>query len=633
MKDSLLSNSHSSGNRLNQNAHSLHCNISKKLDPFAKKGFTDAPALGTQSPKNINNTGIPDKLKTGIESLSGYSLDDVMVHYNSAKPAQLQAHAYTQGAEIHLAPGQESHLAHEAWHVVQQKQGRVNPSMKIPDITNLSVNGPLTINNDPALEQEAELAGRQASQMPGRDFSISRLQKTQTPESGMPAQMKVSITGKGTYQDLTTLLNDLRTHIRANNLGKNISAKLKELVTKDLESPDDLPYDNIGAYYDDLRNRLGGGSKGKKKAPQYGEPGYVFTPQTSGKMFECMEGVKSVNSKKEGKIAWGHIGMEREAIKQNACGANNMGYIKSFDGTSVDTIDRETLHDSMTSGQMAGSFIAMELLDSSKLKSSMTELQLVYGVDDQNKEQLMMGGNTNVGNKAFRKFIGANSLSKMYRSKYREENKVKYLEGLETLYQESEEFRKEVASGTPSKKRPRVQDEPEGSEFRKRRKLRNAMKKKPTKTSRSTYGDMELVIPANPKDKHTETNILHYANSTSIKVKQAVGTKVPCLSCFAAYCKEKNSDALLPGFGYLWFSESSIGQHVIDGINAGEFSAEDAVKFLKFIETCLTEYLSSHTPHRYTGNMGDIKPVFDDDDSGSEGEEFFEEFLKGKSNL
>lgn len=70
--------------------------------------------------------GLPDKLKSGIEALSGMSMDHVRVHYNSPKPAQINAYAYTQGSDIHLAPGREHHLAHEAWHVVQQAQGRVS---------------------------------------------------------------------------------------------------------------------------------------------------------------------------------------------------------------------------------------------------------------------------------------------------------------------------------------------------------------------------------------------------------------------------------------------------------------------------------------------------------------------------
>ncbi len=78
-----------------------------------------------------NTTGLPDTLKAGVEKLSGLSMDDVQVHYNSSRPAEVQALAYTQGTEIHVGPGQEQHLAHEAWHVVQQKQGRVQPTLQV----------------------------------------------------------------------------------------------------------------------------------------------------------------------------------------------------------------------------------------------------------------------------------------------------------------------------------------------------------------------------------------------------------------------------------------------------------------------------------------------------------------------
>ncbi|WP_299315833.1 DUF4157 domain-containing protein [uncultured Aquimarina sp.] len=101
-----------------------------------------------------NNTGLPDNLKSGIENLSGYSMGDVKVHYNSSKPAQLQAHAYAQGTDIHLAPGQEKHLPHEAWHVVQQKQGRVKPTKQLKSKVN--------INDDVGLEKEADVMGKKA---------------------------------------------------------------------------------------------------------------------------------------------------------------------------------------------------------------------------------------------------------------------------------------------------------------------------------------------------------------------------------------------------------------------------------------------------------------------------------------
>ncbi|MCR6639611.1 MAG: DUF4157 domain-containing protein [Sporocytophaga sp.] len=106
-----------------------------------------------------NNTGMPDHLKSGVENLSGISMEDVNVHYNSEKPAQLQAHAYAQGTDIHVAPGQEKHLPHEAWHVVQQKQGRVQPTMQMK--------GKVNVNDDKGLEHEADVMGRKAIQFSG----------------------------------------------------------------------------------------------------------------------------------------------------------------------------------------------------------------------------------------------------------------------------------------------------------------------------------------------------------------------------------------------------------------------------------------------------------------------------------
>lgn len=104
----------------------------------------------------VNNTGMPDNLKSGIENLSGIDVSDVKVHYNSAKPAQMNAHAYAQGTDIHIASGQEKHLPHEAWHTVQQKQGRVKPTT--------SVNG-TAVNDNAGLETEADVMGAKALRM------------------------------------------------------------------------------------------------------------------------------------------------------------------------------------------------------------------------------------------------------------------------------------------------------------------------------------------------------------------------------------------------------------------------------------------------------------------------------------
>ena len=94
-----------------------------------------------------NNSGLPQPIKKGTESLSGHSMNDVNVHYNSSEPKKVNAHAFARGNDIHLASGQERHLPHEAWHVAQQKQGRVGPTSE--------VNGN-KINDNQSLESEAD---------------------------------------------------------------------------------------------------------------------------------------------------------------------------------------------------------------------------------------------------------------------------------------------------------------------------------------------------------------------------------------------------------------------------------------------------------------------------------------------
>ncbi|MBB1487172.1 DUF4157 domain-containing protein [Oceanospirillum sp. D5] len=105
-----------------------------------------------------NKTGLPDNLKSGMESLSGMSLDHVRVHYNSSKPAAVQAHAYAQGSDIHLASGQERHLPHELGHVVQQAQGRVQATTTV---------GGMAVNDNPGLENEATAMGNKALSLGG----------------------------------------------------------------------------------------------------------------------------------------------------------------------------------------------------------------------------------------------------------------------------------------------------------------------------------------------------------------------------------------------------------------------------------------------------------------------------------
>lgn len=130
-------------------------------------GVANSPRV-IQQQKDINQslrneTGMSDVLKAGVENLSGMDLSEVRVHYNSAQPAQLQALAFARGNQIHIAPGEEKHLPHEAWHVVQQKQGRVQ---RTGDVSGKSV------NDDPALEREANVMGARSIQHAATGHSV-----------------------------------------------------------------------------------------------------------------------------------------------------------------------------------------------------------------------------------------------------------------------------------------------------------------------------------------------------------------------------------------------------------------------------------------------------------------------------
>lgn len=119
-------------------------------------GQVTAPVLSRDQSLSVSNrSGLPDHLKAGIESFSGLSLDDVRVDYNSSRPAQqLNVLAYTQGTDIHVVPGQERHLPHRVWHVVQQAQGRVLPTMQLK--------GSMPVNDNQGLEHEADVMGGKA---------------------------------------------------------------------------------------------------------------------------------------------------------------------------------------------------------------------------------------------------------------------------------------------------------------------------------------------------------------------------------------------------------------------------------------------------------------------------------------
>lgn len=102
-------------------------------------------------------SSLPNELRARLELRSGVSLAHVRVHHDSPEPARHAALAFTRGAQIHLGPGQERHLPHEAWHAVQQRQGRVPVTGQV---------GGVPLNDDAGLEREADKLGASTTPEP-----------------------------------------------------------------------------------------------------------------------------------------------------------------------------------------------------------------------------------------------------------------------------------------------------------------------------------------------------------------------------------------------------------------------------------------------------------------------------------
>ncbi|MGA9995877.1 MAG: hypothetical protein WBP93_10700 [Pyrinomonadaceae bacterium] len=187
--------------RANLRPQALH--VAQMQQMFNQSSRSRAPVQMKE-----NKTGMPDNLKAGLEHLSGLSLDDTQVEYNSSEPARFQANAITQGKKISVAPGQEKHLGHEGWHRIQQLQGRVQATTQMHGTP---------VNDDSALEREADVMGAKASSLsvssPVERFSSanskSNLSAINTRPVGQRQPWKKFAGGLG-LSYLTSMMNNYR---------------------------------------------------------------------------------------------------------------------------------------------------------------------------------------------------------------------------------------------------------------------------------------------------------------------------------------------------------------------------------------------------------------------------------------
>ncbi|TLS54351.1 DUF4157 domain-containing protein [Paenibacillus antri] len=107
------------------------------------------------------SNGIPEPVLQKMEASFGASFSDVNIHVGG-EASEVGALAYTQGNDIHFAPGQyrpdtksgQELLGHELAHVVQQREGRVQPTGEAAGVP---------LNDDKSLESEADRLGKKAA--------------------------------------------------------------------------------------------------------------------------------------------------------------------------------------------------------------------------------------------------------------------------------------------------------------------------------------------------------------------------------------------------------------------------------------------------------------------------------------
>jgi hypothetical protein len=143
--------------------------VQKVADGIPEEG--EEPLQGKMAPLQMaktNHTGMPDEVKGKMEGAFDADFSDVRVHPNSDLATDIGALAYTQGSDVHFAPGQynpgdavgQRIIGHELAHVIQQRDGRVQPTTQALG---------MPVNDDPGLEGEADIKGAAAVEFEGKE--------------------------------------------------------------------------------------------------------------------------------------------------------------------------------------------------------------------------------------------------------------------------------------------------------------------------------------------------------------------------------------------------------------------------------------------------------------------------------
>lgn len=148
-------------------------------------GTSSADAIRPPAPSGGAGAALPASVQAKMEDAFDFDFGAVRVHQGSEATA-VGALAFTQGTDLHFAPGQydpdsdRGHelIGHELAHVVQQSEGRVAATTQRKGIE---------LNDDPGLEREADRWGSIAA----RGESIGRRGGGEAASAATAAQRKV----------------------------------------------------------------------------------------------------------------------------------------------------------------------------------------------------------------------------------------------------------------------------------------------------------------------------------------------------------------------------------------------------------------------------------------------------------
>jgi outer membrane protein OmpA-like peptidoglycan-associated protein len=137
----------------------------KSPDPLSSKNQASSSG-DVHLSSLLNRKGLPDPIRSQMETSFDADFSSVQVHHGSEaarKTSEIGALAYTQGENIYFNQGMyapdtrsgKELIGHELTHVVQQRAGKVKATGQAKG---------LPVNQDPALEREADAMGAKAAQ-------------------------------------------------------------------------------------------------------------------------------------------------------------------------------------------------------------------------------------------------------------------------------------------------------------------------------------------------------------------------------------------------------------------------------------------------------------------------------------